>query len=113
MHGDIAVIGDTESIKGFKAAGIRTVCIDKTAGVDSRAATAAAIEKLALEKCLVIFITEQALEGVEDIPDSYKDHSNIAIIPIPGRYGTTGAGMRILNKNVERALGANILGVTE
>jgi len=107
MRGDVALIGDTESIIGFKTAGIRTV------GIDSSAETAAAIEKLVREKCLVIFITEQALEGVEDILDSYKENSDVAIIPIPGRYGTTGAGMRNLNKNVERALGANILGVTE
>jgi len=104
MRGDIAVIGDTESITGYKAAGVRTVAIS------SSAETGAAVKKLAEDKCPVIFVTEQALEGVEYLLDSYSEQGSPAIIPIPGRCGTTGVGMQNLSKNVERALGTNILG---
>jgi len=105
MRGDIAVIGDSDSIIGFKAVGFKTV------GVSSSAEVIAAVERLVKEKCPVIFITEHALEGAEHIMDNYRDHSIPAIIPIPGRFGKTGTGMRNLGKNVERAIGTDILGL--
>ena len=103
MRGDIAVIGDGDSILGFKAVGF------KTYSVNSGAEVVTVVEKLVREKCHVIFITEHALEGVEHIIDTYRDHSIPAIIPIPGRFGKTGAGMENLGKNVKRALGSDIL----
>ena len=103
MRGEIAVVGDDASIVGFKAVGF------KTFGVKSPSEVTAAVEKLADGKCCVIFITEQALEGAETILDTYNDHTMPAIIPIPGRFGKTGTGMRNLGKNVERALGTDIL----
>jgi len=103
MHGNIAVIGDSDSIIGFKAVGFRTI------GVKNSAEVAAAVESLVEEKCCVIFITEQALEGAEAILDIYREYTVPAIIPIPGRVGRTGSGMQNLVRNVERALGTDIL----
>ena len=103
MRSDIAVIGDNSSIIGFKAVGF------KTFGVKNSAEVAKAVEKLVEENCCVIFITEQALEGAETILDTYRDRTVPAIIPIPGRYGKTGIGLQNLGKNVERALGTDIL----
>ena len=103
MRGDIAVIGDSDSIIGFKAVGFKTFAVKNSAEV------AETVESLVREKYCVIFITEQALHGAESILDTYRDLSIPAIIPIPGRTGLTGTGMQNLSKNVERALGADIL----
>ena len=103
MRGNIAVVGDNASIIGFKAVGF------KTFGVKNSAETAAAVESLIEENCSVIFITEQALDGAEAVLDTYRDRAMPAIIPIPGRFGKTGLGMRNLGLNVERALGTDIL----
>jgi len=103
MRGDIAVIGDSDSIIGFKAVGF------KTFGVSNSTEVVTIVEKLVKEKCCVIFITEHALKGAEHLIDIYKDHTIPAIIPIPGRFGKTGTGMKNLGKNVERAIGTDIL----
>jgi V/A-type H+-transporting ATPase subunit F len=105
MRSDIAVIGDGDSVIGFKAVGFKTFAVTGAPEV------IAAVEGLVREKCGVIFITEQALEGAEEVLDRYRDRSTPAIIPIPGRSGRTGMGMRNLSKNVERAIGTDILSV--
>jgi V/A-type H+-transporting ATPase subunit F len=105
MRGDIAVIGDSDSIIGFKAVGFRTFAVKDAAEVIT------CVENLVREKYFVIFITEQALTGAASVLETYRDLSIPVIIPIPGRFGLTGMGMKNLSKNVERALGADILGL--
>jgi len=103
MSGNIAVIGDSASVIGFKAIGFKTVCIEHNSEVEK------AVESLISKDCFVIFITEQALEGAEDVLKKYSDSKTHAIIPIPGRFGKTGLGKRNLDAYVEYALGTNIL----
>jgi len=107
MRGDIAVIGDSDSVIGFKAVGFKTVSIKDSTELS------AAVEKLVRENCCVVFITEHSLKGTESILDEYRDRSIPAIIPIPGRFGVTGAGMKNLGKNVERAIGTDILNLRQ
>ena len=57
----------------------------------------------------IIFITEQAYAQVPEIIDAYKEQPIPAIIPIPGKDGSLGIGIRNVKKNVERAVGADIL----
>ena len=102
MRGNIAIIGDSDSIVGFRAVGFKTVA------VRSGAEVAAAVDALIHENCFVIFITEQALEGAEDVLSIYADRSIPAIIPIPGRFGKTGIGMENLRRSVEQALGTDV-----
>ena len=54
-------------------------------------------------------ITEQAYAQVPEIIDAYKEQPIPAIIPIPGKDGSLGIGIRNVKKNVERAVGADIL----
>jgi len=103
MSGNIAVIGDSASIIGFKAIGFKTVKVESSIEVEK------AVEKLISDDCFVIFITEHALEGAEDVLKKYSDNKTRAIIPIPGRFGNTGLGKRSLDGYVEHALGTNIL----
>jgi len=107
MQGNIAVIGDHASIMCFKAVGFTTV------SVKNSSETEAAVENLLNENCLVIFITEHALQNAEHVLEKYKDNRTPAIIPIPGRSGNTGIGMSNLDKYVEHALGRNILNTQE
>ena len=57
----------------------------------------------------VIFITEEIAESIEDIVNRYKARPYPAVIPIPGAQGSDGFGMKGISKNVEKALGTDIL----
>ena len=99
----IAVIGDKESIIIFRALGFHTV--DAVTGET----VSKAIKKLAEDNYAVIYITEDAAETAEETIDQYKTIAYPAIIPIPGRTGAKGIGMKSVRANVEKAIGADIL----
>ncbi len=99
----IAVIGDRDSVLGFKALGVST----HFAYDAERANTL--IKRMAREKFAVIFITEELAELAKETIDRYKASTIPAIIPIPSNQGSTGIGMKMLNANVEKAVGVNIL----
>jgi len=103
MRSKIAVIGEKASVMGFRAIGFEVYETDEAAEIEATAA------RLAGEQYGVVFITEQALAKAPDLLVRYKDKRIPAIIPIPGRDGTLGIGMANVRKNVERAVGADIL----
>lgn len=57
----------------------------------------------------VIFITERLTEQLEDTIALFDDRPTPAIIPIPSSTGSLGIGMDRIQKNVEKAIGMNIL----
>lgn len=99
----IAVIGDRDSVLGFKALGVSTHF-----AYDAERAEGL-IKRLAREKFAVIFITEELAGQVQEIIERYKARTIPAIIPIPSNQGSKGIGMKMLNDNVEKAVGVNIL----
>lgn len=99
----IAAVGDRDSVLGFKALSIDVYPVTN----DEEAART--VFALAREGYAVIFITEQAAQGIGDMIDRFKTAPYPAIIPIPSNQGTLGLGMEMLKKNVEKALGADIL----
>ncbi len=103
MRSKIAVIGEKDSVLGFKAVGF-----DVYETADPQMAEAV-INRLAEQEYGVIFITEQTLQTVVEVVDQYKEYKIPAIIPIPGRAGSLGIGMKNVRKSVERAVGADIL----
>lgn len=103
MRSSIAVVGEKESVLGFKAVGFT---VYETA---SSAEAEAVLEKLHREQVGIVFITEETLLPIAHVLDRYKDSILPAIIPIPGRSGTRGLGLRNVSKSVERAVGADIL----
>ena len=103
MRSKIAVVGEKESVMGFKAVGFEV--FETTAPKEAEAV----IHRLAKEEYGIIFVTEQTLEPIVQVMDTYKDRRIPAIIPIPGRAGTMGMGMTSVKKSVERAVGADIL----
>ena len=99
----IAVLGDRDSIYGFAALGIDTFPVRNAEDA------AKTLRHLAEEKYAVIYVTEAIQAQIEPEIDRYKAVLIPAIIPIPGVSGNTGQGITNVKKNVERAVGSDII----
>ena len=99
----IGVIGDKDSVLGFKAVGFDVFPVQ-----DSQEAGKVLKEK-ADGDYAVIYITERMAADIWDIIDHYKEDKFPAIIPVPGNEGVVGIGMRNVKKSVERAIGVDIV----
>ena len=111
----IAIVGNKETILGFKALGLET---------HNANTTQEAVEVLyklkedkinnkqtgeSRSKYAIIFITEDLAKEIKK--DDYKKLSSEAlpaIIPVPGSKGATGYGIRRIGKMVEQAVGSDI-----
>ena len=92
----IAVVGDWESVMGFRALGLETC-------------PASTPENAREEDCAVIYLTETLAKAMPDVLERYKDELRPAIILIPGRDGSLGIGRDNIQRAIERAVGADIL----
>ena len=99
----IAVMGDLDSVLGFKALGLE-VCPAATAEEGRQA-----LHRMAKENYAIIYITEQLAAQMSADIARYKDALTPAIILIPGKEGSLGIGMAGVKTAVERAVGADIL----
>ncbi len=102
MH-DIAVLGDRQSVLGFKALGLAVVSAETPEEGRS------ALHQLAREGCSIIYITEQLAQQIPEEIARYDDCASPAVILIPGKGGSLGIGMANVKRSVERAVGADIL----
>ena len=98
----IAVLGDRDSVLGFKALGLEVVFAEET---DTARHT---LHRLAKENYAVIYITEQLAQLIPNDIARYKDAVTPAVILIPGKTGSLGLGQAALQSAVERAVGADI-----
>ncbi len=98
----IAVLGDRDSVLGFKALGLEVVFAEDA---DTARHT---LHRLAKENYAVIYITEQLAQLISGEVDRYKDSVTPAVILIPGKTGSLGLGQAALQSAVERAVGADI-----
>lgn len=99
----IAVIGDRDSVMGFRALGLTVFPAENaTEGRDT-------LHKLTNGDYAVIYMTESLVEQLAADIDKYKDSVTPAIIVIPGKGGSLGLGMSALKSAVERAVGADIM----
>lgn len=99
----IAVMGDRESVLAFMALGFSVFA------VSGKEAAEKTLLALARGGYAVIYITESVMQQIQETVDMYKDSAIPAIIPIPGKEGLLGLGMRNVKLSVERAVGADIL----
>ena len=99
----IAVIGDWQSVMGFRALGLDTYPVN---GPEEARET---IRELAKTDCAVIYLTETLAKDLGDVLDRYTDAVQPAIILIPGREGSLGIGKANIQRAIERAVGADIL----
>lgn len=98
----IAVVGDKDSVLAFKAIGVEVFSVNGF--FEAREI----VKKLARDYA-VIFITEEIAKELTSLTDRYKARAYPVIIPIPSAAGTTGYGMEGIKKDVEKAIGADIL----
>jgi len=98
----IGVVGDSDSILGFKALGIE---VFPATGAE----VGREIFRLAAEGYAILFVTEQAAEAAAETIDRFKTQPFPAIIPIPGNRGATGFGMKGIRANVEKAIGSDVI----
>ncbi len=104
MAKNIAVIGDSESIKGFCAIGLDIY------PCDSGEECAHLLRRIAdSDSFAVIFLTEELFGQVEKERSRYEERLTPAIIPIPGVKGNTGIGVKRLSSFVEQAVGSDII----
>ncbi len=99
----IAVVGDWESVMGFRALGLDTYPVSTPEQAREE------VKRLAKTDCAVIYLTETLAKAMPDVLDRYKDELRPAIILIPGREGSLGIGKDNIQRAIERAVGADIL----
>lgn len=99
----IGAVGERDAVLALKAVGMEVIPAVTAEEI------AQAVKKLVKRGCVVIFITEQAAVLIPETLERYQSEPVPAIIPIPGSRGTEGIGMQRLKKNVEKAIGADIL----
>lgn len=104
MH-KIGVIGDKDSVLCFKAFGLDVYPVSESDAEENRKI----IDKMAREGYGIIFITEQIAETINETIDRYNKAMAPAIILIPSNTGSLGVGLARIQKNVEKAVGINIL----
>ena len=98
----IAVVGDKDSVLAFKALGVEVFTPIGASDI------AKCVNKLAKDYG-VIFITESFAEKIPEVIKQYSFESLPSIVFIPDNQGTKGLGMAQINKNMEKAVGMNIL----
>lgn len=99
----IAVLGDRESVIGFKALGLSTF------EAESSDIGREILHKIAKENYAIIYITEQLASAIPEDVAKYQNDVTPAVILIPGKEGTLGIGQTALQTAVEKAVGADIL----
>lgn len=99
----IGIIGDADSVLGFKAFGLEAhACLTK----DEASAT---LNRIVRDDYGIIFITERFYKELEDEIAKYAELRVPAIVAIPGSDGSYGIGLSNVKHAVEKAVGADIL----
>lgn len=104
MAKNVAVIGNSESIKGFGAIGLDIFPCDNSDEVAHLFRRIADSDNYA-----VIYLTEEIFNLVEKERSRYESKLTPAVIPIPGVKGNTNIGTFRLSSFVEKAVGSDII----
>jgi len=99
----IGVVGDKDSVLAFKAIGIDVYPVIEPAEAQKT------IDRMAMDKYAVIFVTEQVAVNIEETIERYNRQTLPAVILIPSNQGSLNIGMQRIKDNVEKAVGVNIL----
>lgn len=102
MYKKIAMMGGKNSILPFKGLGMDIFPVTDLKKARHQLETIAA-------EYGVIFITERVVEQLEETVAAFDAQPTPAIIPIPSSTGSLGIGRKRIQKNVEKAIGMNIL----
>jgi V/A-type H+-transporting ATPase subunit F len=99
----VGVIGDRDSVLGFRALGMEVV------PVEDGAAAAAALDAMLETDVAVIFLTEPLEPFVRDRIEALASAKTPAVILIPSAGKKTALGLEQLRASVRRATGMDLL----
>ena len=103
MINKIALMGDKDSIIGFKLLGVDLYPIKKTDEAINL------LNKISKEHYAVIFITEDIAKDIIDIINEYQRVSKVSFTVLPEKLVNRNIGLTLLKKNIEKAIGKDIL----
>ncbi len=95
---DIAVIGDEDTVLGFKLAGV------KNAEVFSEEKANEIVERF--EEAKIVIVTEKAAERMGALLGRFHG----VVTEIPDKEGSTGAALRRMGRLLEEAIGVKLKG---
>ncbi|MBI5417058.1 V-type ATP synthase subunit F [Candidatus Poribacteria bacterium] len=101
---NIAMIGDLDSIMGFKGLGVEIF------PVISLNETEEAIKNIVNKDYKIIFITENFSEGIIEYTQSIHKGLWPILVLIPSIHGSFGHGKERLRKFIIKATGSDLLG---
>lgn len=103
MSDKMAVVGDKDSVFAFKAVGVEVFPAETEEEAKERVRT------LARENYKVIFITEDLAEKIEEFLNRYRTKAYPVVLPIPKGGQSTGYAVNSLKRDMDKAIGADIL----
>lgn len=103
----IGVVGERDACLAFLALGVAINAVDNPRDAEK------AVDRMAREEYGIIFVTETVAKDIKETIDRYKNMMLPAIILIPGSQGSLGLGLTEIRKNVEKAVGVDILSKKE
>ena len=98
----IAVLGDRDSVMGFKALGLDTFFVEEAEEARHT------LHRVAKEEYAIVYVTEQLAQLIPADIARYKTETTPAVILIPGKTGSLGLGAQALQTAIERAVGADL-----
>ena len=100
---EIAMIGDKDSILGFKSLGVAVF------HVNNIEECVTALKEVIKQDYKVAFITEQMAPDPDEIAELLSGRTFPVVTMIPSNRGSTGMAMQRLQTLVRKAAGADIL----
>ena len=101
-EGAIAVVGDKDSVLAFKAIGVDVFPVEGEIQARDTVHTLA-------RSYSVIFVTEKVALWAETYIKRYKARAYPVVVPIPSAEGSMNLGLKGIDANIEKAIGANVL----
>ena len=99
----IALLGNEDTILGFKLLGVHLFPITK------KEEAIKTLNKLVKEKYAVVFITEEIARKIMDKIEELQKISLIGFTIIPSKVENKKMGLELLKRNIEKAIGTDIL----
>ncbi|MEA1939549.1 MAG: V-type ATP synthase subunit F [Candidatus Caldatribacteriota bacterium] len=99
----IALMGDKNTIIGFKLLGVKLFpVVEKEEAIEK-------LNRLVKEKYAAIFITEEIASKILSVIEELQKYSSISFTVIPSKLENKNMGIKMLKRNVEKAIGTDIL----
>lgn len=102
-HGEIAFIGDADSVLGFRALGVETIVPENTDEARKQ------FERLVKQKTSVIMITEKMMDCLQEQIEEVVHMAIPAVVVLPGITGTMKRGEDTIRELIIRAVGVDLM----